>query len=141
MKFSILAAGLAAALCICAMPASASSGGLDLQGLLTATQHDLAAAKADADAHGDQIASQCYAGVSSYVTANPVSLPSVGSVAGVASAFQVARDAVKGAQGAAATGLLPTPIIQSCGALALDVQNDLGKIAASGVSIFGLKLF
>jgi len=111
---------------------------LDLNALETATVSDLTAAKADADAHNDVFASQCYAGAAAFVQAHPLSLPVLPSF-GVVSAFQGARDAVKTVAAKKSTGLIPPELIQACGPLALDVQNDLGKAAPNFV-LFGLHL-
>jgi hypothetical protein len=125
----------AAIFCLLAVPASASES-FDLSKLTAATQADLAAAKADADAHGDAFASMCYAGVSDYITAHP--LPAITTPVGVASAFQVARDGVKFVQAGAAQGVVPPELVQACGPLALDVQNDLGK-AVGNFAFLGIK--
>jgi hypothetical protein len=129
----LFTAALAALVLSIAAPASAAS--FDLNGLLAATANDLAAADADAIAHHDVFASQCYEGVAAFVTANPLNL-TLPNVVGVASAFQVARDGVKAAQSVKATGLLPPALVQACGPLALDVQNDLGKAANTGLLSF-----
>lgn len=114
--------------------AQSSTPSFDLTSLEQTLTADLQAADADAKAHGDTIASQCYEGVIAYQAANPVVLP--GSPVGVASGFQAARDVVKAGESAASTGI-PPALVTTCGPLALDVQNDLGK--ASSLTIFGIK--
>lgn len=117
--------------------AHAAPAAFDLTKLEQATQADLTSAKADADAHGDVFASQCYGGVSDYMANNPVTV-ALPDINGVASAFQAGRDVVKGVAGG--VGAVPPELVQACGPLALDVQNDIAKAAAGGFSIFGLKL-
>lgn len=117
---------------------AADSVKLDIASIETATVNDLNIAKVDADAHNDVFASQCYAGAAAYVSAHPVSLPSLPS-SGVVSAFQVARDAVKVVQAAKSVGAVPPELVQACGPLALDVQNDLGK-AVADFTILGIRL-
>lgn len=138
MKTLLSAAALTAAIILHA-PAALASESFDLNGLVHTAKVDLDTAKADADAHGDVIASQCYAGIESYAEANPVQVQ-LPTVKGVASAFQVARDGVKLAEAGTGQGL-PNELVLACGPLALDVQNDLGKAAAIGFNIFGLKIF
>lgn len=127
-----------AALAIACMgtPAFAGSVTLDIQKLEAASVADLEAAQADASAHGDTIAQTCYAGIETYVKANPITVPA--APVGVASAFQTGRDAVKLGLTAASNGI-PQPLELACGPLALDVQSDLGRVVAPGFSIFGLK--
>ena len=119
-----------------AAPAYAGQQPFDLSKLMKATEADLASAKADADAHNDVFASQCYAGVSAYLAANPVQAQ-VPDINGVVSAFQAVRDVVKGVEGGAAA--VPPALVEACGPLALDVQNDIARAAAGGFSIFGFK--
>ena len=105
----------------------------------TFTEADLSAALADAQAHNDAAAAQCYAGTLAYVQAHPVSLPPVSSPVGAVSAFQIARDGVKLAEANAGVPQVPDAINQACGYLALDVQKDVAK-AATGFTILGIKL-
>lgn len=132
-------AALAAAVLLSAPAHAADAVKLDINGLLKTTQADLAAAKADADARGDSVASQCYGGISTYLSAHGGAAPSLPSVKGVASGFQAARDAVKIAEAAQANAGIPPELELACGPLALDVQSDLGK-AATQLAVFGIKL-
>lgn len=137
-KLNFLTGTLALVALFQTSPTLAIAGGLDLNALQTASIADLKAAKADADSHNDLLSSECYDGLLQYVSAHPITAPTI-NVVGVASAFQAGRDAVKLTQAASAQGLLPVEIVQACGPLALDVQNDLGK-AAGGLTVLGLKL-
>lgn len=140
MKHLALAAAMSVfTLAAAIMPGhAADSVTLDINALETAAVSDLTAAKADADAHNDVFASQCYAGAVAFVQAHPLSLPALPS-SGVVSAFQGGRDAVKNVEAQKSTGLIPPELIQACGPLALDVQNDLGK-AGSNFVLFGVHL-
>lgn len=137
-----LLAGALALVCLAPLAASASTQSFDLSGLVQATTDDLNAARADADARGDTIASQCYAGVEDYLVANPLALPTLPPIKGVASAFQAARDGVKDAQRVKAqfSAGIPRELVIACGPLALDVQSDLGK-AVNDFTLLGIKLF
>lgn len=112
---------------------------LNLQSLMSTTQTDLAAAKADADSRGDIIASQCYVAVENHIATNPLPNLSLPNPVGVISAFQGTRDAVKNAESVQKqlAGGIPADIEEGCGPLALDVQNDLGQ---AGITLFGLHL-
>lgn len=137
--YSIAAfASVALACAVGFSPAASASTSFDLSKITAATQADLDAAKADADSHGDVFASQCYAGVSWYIAEHGGDI-AVPHIVGVASAFQVARDGVKAVESLRGAGAVPPEIVQACGPLALDVQNDIGK--AAGLTIFGARLF
>lgn len=103
----------------------------------TFTQADLKAADADAIAHKDAAASQCYEGALAYVQANPISLPAVTAPVGAVSAFQAGRDAVKFVEANKGTPEVPDAINKACGYLALDAQKDVAKGA---ITVFGFKL-
>lgn len=121
--------------CLVATPSfAASAPGLNLTDLIRASDADLAAAVADATAHGDTFATECYTGIQAYNAANPKATLSITKPAGVVSAFQGARDIVKGVQNP--KDFIPSALVQACGPLALDVQGDLGKV---GPSFLGIK--
>ncbi len=104
----------------------------------TITTTDLQAALADATAHNDAAAMQCYSGVLAYNAANPLQVPNIPAPVGVVSSFQLARDGVKFAEANQNTPIVPPAINQACGYLALDVQADVAKVGSSFV-LFGIK--
>lgn len=128
-------------------PAMASES-FDINSLFTATVSDLQTADADAKAHSDTFASQCYEAVIPVVESQQANLNGIHVAApvGVVSAFQEGRDGVKLAltidANVKVNGLLPPAVVQGCGPLALDVQNDLGKANGSfALTLFGGKIF
>jgi hypothetical protein len=92
---------------------------------------DLQAAQADAEAHGDQIATACYPALITFVTQLQSSAQQ-SSPAGTFSGFQRARDAVKDTEGG-----VPVYLRIGCAALVQDVTSDvaqfLGALASIGV--------
>jgi hypothetical protein len=135
-------AGLALACLVAASTVQASAADFNFTKLLEATQSDLAAAKADADAHNDVLASQCYSGVSAFLAAagSGDSDLNITAPVGVASAFQIGRDVVKGAQQVQTGAGIPIELEQACGPLAVDVNNDIIR-GAAGFTLFGVKLW
>ena len=102
------------------------------------TQADLEAAKADADAHNDVIASTCYAYI---LTVLPVITQNAQDqdVKGVFSAFQKARNIIKRGQEG-----ISDELTLNCGPLYLDAKRDVkgvpGMIAGLA-SKLGVKAF
>ena len=125
---------------VAAAPANAAPKGLDFSSLIAATVADLQAADADALANNDVFADECYKGAIVYVQAHPLPLPAPGNPVGIVSTFQAGRDLVKSGQrlsGLVAKGI-PPELVQACGPLALDVNNDIGRATAGGfLGLFG----
>lgn len=132
LKALLSAAILGLALC---SAAPASAAGFNITDVVRASPADLNAALADADAHNDVFASECYTGIIVYNAANPRQAP-FGDVRGVVSGFQAGRDTVKSLQGGLGS-FIPPDLVQACGPLALDVQNDIGH---ASFMLFGFKL-
>ena len=132
--------GLALMLAACtAEPAFAA--GFNITDIVRAAPADLAAGLLDANNRGDAFASQCYAGIIAYNDANPQSAGGIVKPVGPVSAFQTARDVVKGAANPA--DFIPKELVLACGPLALDVQGDVARAAAgatSGLLGLGIKL-
>lgn len=123
IKFKALALGslMSAALTACsAAPTTAVAGVPSLAQLVNYTVADLQAASADAKAHNDVIAQQCYDGLVPLVQGLPSQLPTV--PVGVVSSFQAAWELVRAAQFG-----MQSPVGQAfvlaCGPLILDVEN------------------
>lgn len=127
------AAGLALAV---AFASPASAAGFNITDVVRASPADLNAALADATAHQDAFAMQCYSGVIAYNAANPQVAP-FSDVQGFVSGFQAARDTVKSINGGV-ENFVPRELISACGPLALDAQNDIGH---ASLMLFGLRLF
>lgn len=140
MKFIKSLTALCLSAVFLATPASAAGKNLDFSSLITATVADLQAADADALANKDVFADECYVGAIAYVQAHPLPLPAPGNPVGIVSAFQAGRDVVKGGQriaGLVAKGI-PPELVQACGPLALDVNNDISKATVGGfLGLFG----
>jgi hypothetical protein len=92
---------------------------------------DLQAALADATAHNDVAAMQCYPVLIQVVQSLPSQVPST-APAGVVSAFQAARDLSKAVQSqtAAGQGSVVQAVNLGCAALFNDVQGDVLRIGA-----------
>lgn len=93
---------------------------------------DLQAANADAQAHGDTIASNCYGYLITLKQAS-ANAPGIGGVVGVVSGFQKLRDVDK-----VLTGANPA-FAQACGPLAIDIQQAIlrgGAIAVSATALW-----
>jgi len=134
MRKHLLASAFGITLALAAMPVAASPS-FNIGDIQTAATTDLQAALDDATAHNDVFAMQCYSGALAYIADHPLANLKP-NIKGVASAFQAARDGVKFIE--ASNGLVPPELVQACGPLALDAQNDIAKLP--GVSIFGLHL-
>lgn len=117
------------------VPAFAAS--FNITDVLRASDADLELSISDAQAHGDTFAVQCYQGTLDYNKANPKKSLSILSPVGPVSAFQGARDVVKGVQ--APGDILPKEIVTACGPLALDVQGDVLKAVPVAGSFLGIK--
>lgn len=132
----------ALALCALAAAAPAAKAGDFWSNLFTYTHNDFLAADADAKAHDDTLASQCWEGADTYLSAeaaNGTDLEPPGTPVGAASAFQAARDTVKFGLSVArnfqATGKVPMPLEVACGPLFVDSLDDLraaGNVAGLG---------
>lgn len=119
-------------------PAASFAAGFSLPDIVRAAPADLTAGLLDANNRGDAFASQCYAGIIAYNDAHPQATGSgLVKPIGPVTAFQTARDVVKGVQNPA--DFIPKELVSACGALALDVQGDLGKVAVKG-GLLGLGL-
>lgn len=95
-----------------------------LQKIAAFTLADLAAADADAVAHGDVIAHACYPALEKFVSG----LPSpTGTVAGAFAAFQKARDLGNQAQAG-----VPSYLTIGCAPMVVDTQTLLAKLAGIG---------
>jgi hypothetical protein len=92
---------------------------------------DLQAALADATAHNDVAAMQCYPVLIQVVQSLPSQVPAT-APAGVVSAFQAARDLSKAVQSqtAAGQGSVVQAVNLGCAALFNDVQGDVLRIGA-----------
>lgn len=97
--------------------------------ITTFTVEDLQAALADATAHQDVAAMQCYPVLIQVVQSLPSQAPNTSPV-GVVSAFQRARDAAKAVQSqtAAGQGSLVQTVNLGCAALFNDAQGDILRI-------------
>lgn len=144
----------ALALCALAAAAPAANAGDFWSSLFTFTHDDFQAADADAMAHNDSLASECWEGADAYLSseaANGTGFVPPGAPVGAASAFQAARDTVRSGLSVArnfqATGKLPLPLEQACGPLFVDSLDDLrgvGNLAGLGalnVIVAGKPLF
>lgn len=126
MRFLVALLGLLLVGCATG-PLSVTSGPLgDLTKLTTA---DLTAALADATAHNDQAAMQCYPVLMKVVASLPAVAPA-SQPAGVVSAFQAARDLVKTvqAQTDAGQGSVVQAVNLGCAALFNDAQGDVLRL-------------
>lgn len=129
---------LAFALLFASVPAFAAES-FNITDIVRASDADLDAGITDAAAHGDTFAAACYQGIKDYNAAHPKQTLAIAKPLGAVSAFQSARDVVKGVQNPG--DFIPKEIVASCGALALDVQGDLGRAATTvGGGFLGLKL-
>lgn len=138
MKSTFALAAIAAALLF---SAPSFAAGFNITDLVRAAPADLAAGLLDANARGDTFASQCYAGIIAYNDANPQAVAGIAKPVGPVSAFQTARDVLKGAANPA--DFIPKELVSACGPLALDVQGDVAKAAANasaGLLGLGIKL-
>ena len=143
---NLLLAG-AAALVLFTTPASASVADL-VTSILTATHADFAAADADAKAHSDVLASQCWEGADAYLskqTANGTGFVAPGAPKGVFSTFQAARDVAKAGLALktqfSVTHKLPVELEQACGPLIVDSVDDVRTIGnAVGLGAFNLAI-
>lgn len=128
IKF-LLAIGFTVLLTGCVSTGSLTSGPLgDITKLATS---DIQAALADATAHNDTAAMQCYPVLLQVVASLPSQVPST-VPAGVVSAFQKARDLSKAVQSqtAAGQGSVVQAVNLGCAALFNDVQGDVLRIGA-----------
>lgn len=96
----------------------------DLQKVSAIAVPDLQAALADATAHGDTAASNCYTTLLAVIQSNPIHMP---TIKGVASAFQAGRDAIGG------TGVneIAKRINIGCAALFVDANFALAKLVGT----------
>lgn len=115
----------------------ASAAGFNITDVIRASDADLTASIADATSHNDTFAIQCYSGTLAYNQANPKKTLSILNPVGPVSAFQSARDVVKGVQ--APGDLVPKEIVSACGPLVLDIQGDVLKAAPVAGSFLGIK--
>lgn len=136
MTASLVALGLSFG----AAPAMADS--FDLQATIQASHPDLEAARLDAVARGDILASQCYAGVETFLDNNPLPNLNLPTPVGVISGFQATRDAVKNAQKLKALASQGTPVAleEACGPLEMDARSDVNGIIMD-LTLFGVKIF
>jgi hypothetical protein len=95
---------------------------------LTAT--DIQAALADATAHGDKAAMQCYPVLLGVLADLQAKSAAPVNVAGVVSAFQAARDLAKTVQSNAGGNELVQAVNLGCAALFNDAQGDILRLAA-----------
>lgn len=128
-KFLILGACLALAACAAPTPPTTAKAADPVTALGSFTLADLQAASADAHAHNDQAAYQCYDYLitvlpSLQVPSGP--LPTVGAFV----AFQKGRD-VANDLGGAQSGLKSLNL--ACAPLVIDTQTILNKLALIGV--------
>lgn len=138
MKLSSLALSIAAAVMLM-FSAPAMAAGFNITDIVRADPADLTAALLDANNSGDAFAAQCYAGIIAYNDANPKAVIGIQKPVGAVSAFQTARDVVKGLQNPA--DFIPKELVLACGPLALDIQGDVARAAAKvGPSFLGLHL-
>jgi uncharacterized protein YceK len=120
---------LVVVLCIflagCSSVSGLSSPGSPFGDVLALTVADLEAALADATAHQDLPAMQCYPVLLGIVKNLPSQLPTAGAPKGVVSTFQAARDLSKKAQTFSGAN---DPLIQAvnlgCAALYNDAKGD-----------------
>lgn len=99
--------------------ASASTSSTDpLTALANYTTADLAAADADAVAHGDDVAHACYPALTTFVASLPTSTPGT-TVAGAFSLFQKERDL----RNVVAAGI-PKYLLMGCAPLVTEVRGD-----------------
>lgn len=131
-KSLIALAAVACSLAFASVPAMAA--GFNITDIVRASDADLDAGIADATAHADPLALQCYQGIKDYNATHPRAVVGVTKPVGAVSAFQIGRDVVKGV--ANTKELVPVEIKQACGALALDIQEDVAK---SAVTIAGFR--
>lgn len=126
MRFLVALLGLLLVGCVSG-PVSLTSGPLGDITKLAAT--DIQAALADATAHNDLAAMQCYPVLLQVLASLPSTVPST-APAGVVSAFQEARDLSKAVQSqtAAGQGSLVQTVNLGCAALFNDAQGDLLRL-------------
>jgi hypothetical protein len=144
----------ALALCTLAAAAPPANAGDFWSNLFIFTHDDFRAADADAKAHNDTLASECWEGADTYLSSEAAKgsgFVPPGAPVGAASAFQAARDTVRFGLSVArnfqATGKVPVPLEQACGPLFVDSLDDLrdaGNVAGLGalnVVVAGKTLF
>jgi hypothetical protein len=122
---------LFAAVALFAGCAGAYSGGATPFGdLAQVTTADITAALADATAHQDKAAMQCYPVLLEVIASLPSALPAVSEPKGVVSLYQAARDISKAvqAQGGPGQSAIAQKINLGCAALFNDTQGDILRL-------------
>jgi len=103
----------------------------DLDKIAQFSMTDLQAAQADAMRHNDALAMACYPVLEQWVA--QLNAERMAPPVGAFSAFQAARDGVKGASSG-----IPTYVKIGCAALFIDVRDDMVKLVGFLASI-GIK--
>jgi hypothetical protein len=134
--FFVVAISVLTTGCASLLPTPAGAPATDpLASLKAFTDADLKAALADAQAHNDQAAVNCWTTLDQIVTSTtPGAAP---NIVGAASAFQAVRDLVSSASGASS---LAKAINIGCAALLVDANVTLAKIGAMAVGVPGIGL-